>query len=83
MTNPPNLKTETSQAIVYQIQLEGQLSHQWTDWFDGLNITFAANGDTVLTGPVVDQAALHGLIKKIRDLGLPLHSINQIPTNTK
>ena len=83
MTNPPNLKTESSQAIVYQIKLEGQLSHQWTDWFDGLNITFADNGDMVLTGPVVDQAALHGLIKKIRDLGLPLRSINQITTNTK
>lgn len=46
------------------------------DWFDGLTITLADNGDTVLTGPVVDQAALHGLLKKVRDLGLPLRSVN-------
>lgn len=61
---------------MYQIRLEGHLSYQWMDWFDGLTITLADNGDTVLTGPVVDQAALHGLLKKVRDLGLPLISVN-------
>lgn len=61
---------------IYQIRLEGHLGRQWTDWFDGLTITLEENGDTVLTGPVDDQAALHGLLKKVRDLGLTLRSIN-------
>ena len=64
----------------YQIRLEGRLSGQWADWFDGLTITAADNGDTLLTGPVVDQAALHGLLKKVRDLGLPLISVTQVPS---
>ncbi len=61
---------------IYQIRLEGHLGRQWMDWFDGLTITLTDDGDTILTGPVVDQAALHGLLKKVRDLGLPLHSVN-------
>lgn len=61
---------------IYQIRLEGHLSRQWTDWFDGLTITQTAEGDTLLTGPVVDQAALHGVLKKVRDLGLTLISVN-------
>ena len=61
---------------IYQIRLEGHLNHQWADWFDGLTITLEDNGDTLLTGLVVDQAALHGLLKKVRDLGLPLRSVN-------
>ena len=61
---------------IYQIRLEGHLSHQWTGWFDGLAITQTAEGDTLLTGPVVDQAALHGVLKKVRDLGLTLISVN-------
>ncbi len=52
------------------------MSHQWTDWFNGLAITLTDDGETILTGPVVDQAALHGLLKKVRDLGLPLRSVN-------
>jgi len=51
------------------------LGSQWIDWFDGLTITLEENGDTLLTGPVIDQAALHGLLKKVRDLGLPLISV--------
>ena len=62
----------------YQIRLQGHLSPQWTAWFEELTITSEANGVTVLTGPVVDQAALHGLLKKIRDLGLPLRSVKQL-----
>lgn len=51
---------------------------QWTDWFEGLSITLLEDGDTLLTGPVVDQAALYGLLKKVRDLGLPLVSVNRL-----
>jgi hypothetical protein len=65
---------ELDQPIVYQIRVKGHLGSQWTDWFGGLTITLEDNGDTLLTGPMVDQAALHGLLKKVRDLGMPLIS---------
>ena len=61
-----------TQPIIYQIRLAGQLSTQWTSWFECLTMTRDANGDTLLTGLVVDQAALYGLLRKVRDLGLPL-----------
>ena len=64
--------------MVYQIKLEGHLGSQWTAWFEGLTVTWEANGDTLLTGPVVDQAALYGLLRKVRDLGLPLVSVNRV-----
>ncbi len=64
--------------MVYQIRITGQLGREWTDWFEGLVITLEANGDTLLTGPVVDQAALHGVLKKVRDLGLPLVSVTRV-----
>jgi hypothetical protein len=60
---------------VYQVRLKGHLGHQWTDWFDGLTITLEDQGETLLTGPVADQAALHGLLRKVRDVGLPLVSV--------
>jgi len=78
MSNQHNPKTETIQPRIYQIRIEGHLGRQWTDWFDGLGITLEDNGDTLLTGPVVDQAALYGLLKKVRDLGMPLVSVNQV-----
>ena len=64
--------------MIYQISIKGHLGQQWTDWFEGLTITLQENGDTLLTGPVADQAALHGLLKKVRDLGMPLLSVNRI-----
>ncbi len=67
-----------SQPLVYQIRIKGHLGDQWTDWFEGLTITLEKNGETVLTGPVTDQAALHGLLKKVRDLGMPLLSVNRV-----
>ncbi len=63
---------------MYQIRIGGQLGEQWTAWFDQMTLTQADNGDTLLTGPVVDQAALHGLLRKVRDLGLPLISVTQL-----
>jgi len=64
---------------IYEIRLAGHLSPQWADWFEGLTITLEEDGNTLLTGPVADQAALHGLLKKVRDLGLSLLSVNQVP----
>ena len=71
-------KIDPDQSMAYQIRIEGHLDDQWTDWFSGLAITLEENGNTLLTGPVADQAALFGLLKKIRDLGLPLVSLNRI-----
>jgi len=71
--------------MVYQIRIKGHLGPQWTDWFGGLTVAVEEGGDTLLTGPIVDQAALYGLLKKVRDLGMPLVSVNCIepgPTNT-
>jgi hypothetical protein len=61
--------------MVYQIRVKGHLGPQWTDWFEGLTITLEDNGETLLTGPVEDQSALHGLLRKVRDVGLPLLSV--------
>jgi hypothetical protein len=74
MANALNPKPDPGQPMVYQIRIKGHLGPQWTDWFGGLAITLEDNGDTLLTGPVVDQAALHGLLRKVRDLGMPLVS---------
>ncbi len=63
--------------MVYQIRVKGHLDRRWTDWFEGLTITLEDNGDTLLTGPVADQAALHGLLRRVRDLGMPLLSVVQ------
>jgi hypothetical protein len=81
MPNDPKQKTDPGQPMVYQIRIEGHLDYQWTDWFGGLTITLEENGDTLITGQVVDQAMLHGLLKKVRDLGLPLVSVNRVELN--
>src|SRR6266446_4228707 len=77
MSNKLNSEIDPGQPTVYQIRIKGHLGRQWIDWFGGLAITLEDNGDTLLTGPVVDQAALHGLLKKVRDLGMPLVSVNR------
>ncbi len=76
MSDTLDPQTDPSQPIVYQIRVKGHLGGQWTDWFGGLTLTLEDNGETLLTGPVVDQAALHGLLRKVRDLGIPLLSVN-------
>lgn len=78
MSNEPNPIIDPNQPMVYQIKINGHLGDQWADWFDGLTITLEEDGNTLLTGTVIDQAALHGLLKKVRDLGMPLLSINSV-----
>ena len=78
MPNKRNAITDSNQPMIYEIGLKGHLGREWTDWFGGLTITQEDNGDTLLTGPLVDQAALHGLLRKVRDLGLPLLSVIRV-----
>jgi hypothetical protein len=73
--------SNAGQPMIYEIRLEGHLGHQWTDWFEGLTLTLEDNGESLLTCSVVDQAALYGLLKKVRDVGLPLVSIIQVEFN--
>jgi hypothetical protein len=65
----------------YQIRVDGQLNSRWSAWFDGLSLSQQEDGTTVIEGPVVDQAALHGLLQKVRNLGLPLISVIHVETN--
>ena len=62
----------------YEIRIKGYLDNRWAAWFEGLTITALDNGETLLTGAVVDQAALHGLLRKVRDLGVPLLSVTRV-----
>jgi len=75
MINTTQLKSDLPQPTLFRIRIKGQLDSQWTDWFEGLTITLEDNGDTLISGPVIDQAALHGLLKRIRDLGITLISV--------
>jgi hypothetical protein len=74
-TNPPS---DDRQSTIYQIRIAGRLSTRWQARFDDMVISRGGNGHTLLTGPVVDQAALHGVLRAVRDLGLPLISVNEI-----
>jgi hypothetical protein len=71
-------QSRRDQPRIYELRIDGHLGSQWSDWFDGLTITLEDDGQTLLTGPVIDQAALHGLLKKVRDLGLPLLSVTRV-----
>jgi hypothetical protein len=77
MSGELNSKTDLYDSAVYQIRITGHLGSEWADWFGGLMITLEEGGETLLTGPVADQAALHGLLRKVRDLGMPLISVNR------
>ena len=78
MADKDKTDTDIDQSFIYQIRMKGHLEDQWSDWFEGMEIILEENGETVLTGPVVDQPALHGILKKVRDLGIPLISINRV-----
>ena len=82
MSNQHGPQRDSHQPGMYQIRIKGQLSPQWTDWFDGLTITLEEDDNTLLTGSVIDQSALHGILKKVRDLGMPLLSVNLVETGT-
>ena len=78
MSNDINSNSEKAQPMIYQIRIKGHLDRKWADWFSGLSITLLDNGETLFTGPVLDQAALHGLLRKVRDVGLPLVAVIRI-----
>ena len=72
MSGKDNSTSDLDQPKIYHIRIKGHLDSEWSDWFEGLTITMEEDGNTLLSGPVVDGAALHGLLKKVHDLGLPL-----------
>jgi hypothetical protein len=75
--------TPNSNAMVYEIRLKGHLDARWSEWFEGLTITLEESGSTLLSGPLADQAALHGILKKVRDLGQTLLSVNSVEPDTR
>jgi hypothetical protein len=77
MAGQCNREIDPDQPTLYQIRLKGQLDARWTDWFGGMVVALTGDGDTLLTGPLADQAALHGLLRKVRDVGIPLVSVNE------
>lgn len=81
MSNKRDSKPIPEEPMIYQIRIKGHLGPQWADWFENATIALTEDGDTLLTCPVVDQAALHGLLKKVRDLGMPLLSVNRVLSN--
>jgi hypothetical protein len=78
MSDKQTYNEKHNQPQRYEIRIKGHLDDRWADWFEGLAITLEENGNTLLCGPVIDQAALHGLLKKVRDVGLPLISVNSV-----
>lgn len=78
MPNEQNLGHDPDVPKIFQIKIKGHLGQQWASWFDGLTITLEEDGNTLLTGTVIDQPALHGILKRIRDLGIPLLAVYQV-----
>lgn len=77
VSNHPALERASSQPVIYQICVEGQLGSEWGEWFGGMTVAPQDNGETLLSGAVIDQAALFGLLKQVRDLGMVLVSVNR------
>lgn len=79
-TEPSNRRPAADHTPVqqYQIRVRGHLGSRWAAWFDGLSLTTDGDGTTVIRGPVVDQAALHGLLQKLRDVGVPLVALSEL-----
>ena len=78
MSTKLDSQPDLNQPPIYEIRVKGHLDSEWSDWFEGLTITLADDDTTLITGPVVDDAALHGLLKKVRDAGMTLLSVNCI-----
>jgi hypothetical protein len=76
-----DIKPGPGEPVVYEIRIKGHLDRRWAEWFEGMVITPEDDGETLLVGPVADQAALHGLLRKVRDLGLPLISVTRAQTD--
>lgn len=76
-----DLENAPNAPKIFQIKIKGHMSQKWVDWFDGLTVTLGEDGNTILSGPIIDQSALHGILKKIRDLGMPLLSVNSTDSN--
>lgn len=79
MTERHSPTPDPREAGRYEIRLAGHLDAHWAAWFDGLTVSREADGTTVISGPIVDQAALHGLLQRVRDLSLPLVSVTRLP----
>jgi len=78
MPNQPNAQPDPDQVMDYQIRVKGQLGPEWMDWFGGFTVRPDESGETLISGPGLDQAALYGVLKKVRDLGLTLISVNLV-----
>lgn len=81
MNAPEETSDGQCQPGRYEIRLKGRLDARWTGWFDGMSLSHESDGTTVISGPVTDQTALHGLLRKVRDLGLPLISVRRVETD--
>lgn len=81
MSNEHSAEQDVNQPMVYQIRIRGHLGPQWMNWFEGCTIQLEEGGDTLLTSEVADQAALHGILKRVRDSGMPLLSVNSMDAN--
>ncbi len=82
-TGETEYKTQPDNRPFYEIKIKGCLDEYWSEWFDGLAVTYDEHDNTILAGPITDQSALHGLLKKVRDLGLPLISVNPVEDKKK
>lgn len=78
MSDKQTCEEKNNQHQCYEIRLKGHLDERWAEWFEGLTITLEEKGDTLIVGPVIDQAALYGLLKIVRDLGIPLVSVRPV-----